>query len=36
MNEECLLKYLLNPDELELLTEILQKITEEIELSKTA
>ena len=26
MNEECLLKYLLNPDELEALTELLQKI----------
>ena len=26
MNEECLLKYLLNPDELEVLTEYLQKV----------
>ena len=30
MNEECLLKYLLNPDELEVLTELLLKITGEI------
>ena len=27
MNEECLLKYLLNPDELEVLTELLLQIT---------
>ena len=27
MNEECLLRYLLNPDELETLTIILQEIT---------
>ena len=31
MNEECLLKYLLNPDELETLTEILQKFMQEIQ-----
>ena len=30
MNEECLLKYLLNPNELEVLTELLQKIMNEI------
>ena len=30
MNEECLLKYLLNPDELETLTELLQNFTKEI------
>ena len=30
MNEECLLKYLLNPDELETLTEILQSFTKEV------
>ena len=29
MNEECLLKYLLNPNELEDLTVILQEITAE-------
>lgn len=29
MNEECLLKYLLNPDELEKLTEELENITQE-------
>ena len=29
MNEECLLKYLLNPDELEVLTELLQKMMKE-------
>ena len=29
MNEECLLKYLLNPDELEVLTELLQKMMNE-------
>lgn len=27
MNEECLLKYLLNPNELEILTEVLQNYT---------
>lgn len=27
MNEECLLKYLLNPNELEVLTVLLQEIT---------
>ena len=31
MNEECLLKYLLNPDELEVLTEILRNFTEEVQ-----
>lgn len=31
MNEECLLKYLLNPDELETLTELLQNFTKEIQ-----
>ena len=31
MNEECLLKYLLNPDELEILTEILQSFTKELQ-----
>ena len=31
MNEECLLKFLLNPDELETLTEILQSYTDELE-----
>ena len=31
MNEECLLKYLLNPNELEYLTAILQEITAEIQ-----
>ena len=35
MNEECLLKYLLNPDELEVLTELLQKYTEEITPAET-
>ena len=34
MNEECLLKYLLNPDELEALTELLLKITGEIKTSE--
>jgi len=34
MNEECLLKYLLNPDELENLTEILQAIFEELQPEK--
>ena len=29
MNEECLLKYLLNPNELEILTEVLQTFTKE-------
>ena len=36
MNEECLLKYLLNPNELETLTEILQQITQEFQLPETA
>ena len=31
MNEECLLKYLLNPDELEVLTELLQKMMNEFD-----
>ena len=31
MNEECLLKYLLNPDELEDLTELLESITGEFQ-----
>ena len=31
MNEECLLKYLLNPNELEVLTELLQKMMNEPE-----
>ena len=35
MNEECLLKYLLNPNELETLTEILQQITQEFQLHET-
>ena len=30
MNEECLLKYLLNPNELEVLTELLQKMMSEM------
>lgn len=34
MNEECLLKYLLNPDELENLTEILEEINHELQPSK--
>ena len=34
MNEECLLKYLLNPDELENLTQILENIFEELEPEK--
>ena len=32
MNEECLLKYLLNPDELEDLTEILEEMAQENQL----
>ncbi len=36
MNEECLLKYLLNPDELKALTELLLKITSEEDTVKTA
>lgn len=31
MNEECLLKYLLNPNELEVLTVLLQEITAQSE-----
>ncbi len=31
MNEECLLKYLLNPNELEVLTEVLQNCTKEVQ-----
>ena len=36
MNEECLLKYLLNPDELEVLTKILQEITAETTTTEAA
>ena len=36
MNEECLLKYLLNPNELKVLTELLLKITSEEDTVKTA
>ena len=36
MNEECLLKYLLNPDELEVLTEVLLNFTETDELQTEA
>jgi len=34
MNEECLLKYLLNPDELENLTQVMENIFEELEPEK--
>jgi len=34
MNEECLLKYLLNPDELENLTEVLEEINQELQPTK--
>ena len=36
MNEECLLKYLLNPNELEDLTVILQEITANAETEEAA
>ena len=36
MNEECLLKYLLNPDELEVLTEFLQEIMHNLTIPETA
>lgn len=36
MNEECLLKYLLNPDELEVLTELLQNMMNEITTAEAA
>ena len=36
MNEECLLKYLLNPNELEILTEFLQNVMQNITKNETA